>query len=129
MYLEKFIGKQVSIDLTEEAKDLLVMDMFYETKKYRENSLIMSKLVAVDEIGLWIEGFKSGTILADEEGNKLPEDKQVTKEFTTHVLIPWSYISGIFIIEDENMGKFKIGFEEPKEVAKVEIMDRGKLGF
>lgn len=48
-YLDEHIGKNIVIDLTEEARQDRNMKAFYETHK--SNAYIMNKLVSVDPLG------------------------------------------------------------------------------
>ncbi|MBO8169976.1 MAG: hypothetical protein H0Z35_12450 [Thermoanaerobacteraceae bacterium] len=109
MYLEQFIGQNVYIELNDEARQDRTMKLFYNTHRH-DGGYIMNKLLAVDEIGVWIEGFQEVTILADDEGNLLPKEQQRKEEVVASVLIPWNYIRGIFVLNDPAVSNKKIGF-------------------
>lgn len=106
MYLQKYIGHYVNFDLTEVARQDRTMKLFYGTDKY--DSLIRNKLIAVDELGIWVEGFKETTIYADDNGNELEKPK---KEWLTfHVLVRWEYLKGVFVVDNPDVNEKKIGF-------------------
>lgn len=91
-YLDEHIGKNIVIDLTEEARQDRNMKAFYETHK--SNAYIMNKLVSVDPLGAWLEGYQEATKFRDEYNNPIPEDEQTQEWITVSVLIPWNYLRG-----------------------------------
>jgi len=76
------------------------------------NDIICNKLLGVDEIGIWLEGFVTGTVYGDkdEDGNVIELQKPEKKDFRMGVLIPWNNIDGIFTHAEKNMFNKKIGF-------------------
>lgn len=108
MYLDNYIGKYVIFDLVKSARQDRTMKIFYETNK--EEGYIRNKLIAVDHLGIWVEGFKETTIFYDDEMNKLDSP---TKEWITfHVLIRWEYLKGVYVVDNPDVNQAKIGFTD-----------------
>jgi len=107
MYLQNFIGLDIYVRLNELGKQNRTLKMFYAV-----NDIICNKLLGVDEVGIWLEGFVTGTVYGDkdENGNVINLEKPEEKELRMGVLIPWSNIDDIFTPTEENMFNKKIGF-------------------
>lgn len=69
MYLEKYVGNYVIFKLNKVAREDKTMRLFYNAADH--HGFIQNKLVAVDGLGIWVQGFLETEILADENGNKL----------------------------------------------------------
>lgn len=107
MYLQTQIGKQVCVKLKPEALKDPTMDMFYETNKYK--GYIQNKLISVDEVGVWLEGWLQGvTKYRDDNGKEI---EPTNEDLITTVMIPWGYIEGIFIIKNQKLQPENIGFK------------------
>jgi len=106
MYLETYVGNYVTFNLIDSAKHEKTLNVFYDTEK--NDDLIRNKLIAVDQLGIWVEGFKNTTIFYDDNMTKL--EKPIEKYITFHVLIRWEYLGGIFVVENPEFNEKKIGF-------------------
>ncbi|QXE02779.1 hypothetical protein [Terribacillus sp. DMT04] len=109
MYLEKYIGNNVIVNLNDEAREDKMMKMFYNTSS-QDKGMIMNKLHGVDGIGIWIDGFKTTTLFVDENLKPLPNGEEVVEDMPYHVLIPWAYIQGVSVIEDPKLDK-RVGYK------------------
>lgn len=106
MYLEKYIGHYVTFSLSDLARAEKTMEMFYRSNNNAD--LIRNKLVAVDQLGMWVEGFQETTILVDDEGNNIENPK---KEWITyHVLVRWEYVEGVFVVDNPELNEKRIGY-------------------
>ncbi|CAM4053423.1 hypothetical protein L1N85_19870 [Paenibacillus alkaliterrae] len=82
------------------------MKLFYESD--RNDSLIRNKLIAVDNLGMWVEGFQETTIYKDDDGNEILPP--IVEFVTYHVLVSWSYVESVFVVENPQVNEKKIGF-------------------
>ena len=65
-----------------------------------EDGPFFCKVVAVDEIGIWVENKNFVTIeIKDSKGRYIPKANQETKKQVVDVLIPWRNISCIVLYE------------------------------
>ena len=106
MYLEKYIGYHVTFDLVEAVRHDRTLRVFYETD--RHNGYIRNKLIAVDKLGIWVEGFKNTKIYKDDDGNDIIPPKE--EELNFHLLIRWEYLQGVFVVAEPELNDKKIGF-------------------
>jgi hypothetical protein len=86
-YLEKYIGKVITVQITSDALDDKMIQMFFPTPKNRK--FIGGKLDGVDELGVWLEG----KVLFKNE------------ERTASVLIPHRFIVNVCRINGEEPPK------------------------
>lgn len=65
-------------------------------------------MTGIDNEGIWIGNpeYELG-IWWDEEGNLIPEHKQVKEKVKTNILISWRYIKALMAVEDERFQKAK----------------------
>lgn len=109
MHLENFIGKEINIKLNSQADDNSVLNLFFDSREINTN-----KLISVDEIGIWVEGFIEGTVYGDinEAGEVVPKEHPETEFFPMGVLVSWGYIEGIFVASDPTLFQTKkVGFK------------------
>lgn len=106
LYLEEYIGHHVTFELTDQAKDEKLMKSFYKSDK--NPGYIRNKLIATDQLGLWVQGFKETTTYFDDDMIELIEPR--TEMVTYHVLVRWEYIRGVFVVENPSKTEKKIGF-------------------
>jgi hypothetical protein len=107
LYIEQYVGHYVTFDLLEAAKQDRTMKLFYESD---QGHYVRNKLIAVDQLGIWVEGFRETTIYYDDQMNELVNPK---KEWITyHVLIRWEYLQGVFVVENPSLNEKKIGFDK-----------------
>ena len=104
MFLDRHIDKNIIVKINTLGATDKTVKMFFET-----GSLIQNKLLGVDEVGIWLEGFITATINRDDDNNELPEP--IEKEVTTSVLIRWDYIECLFLVNEQNANKNSIGFK------------------
>lgn len=109
-YLKNFIGRVITVDLTDEARKDRMMKLFYETGTH--DDFIGNKLLGVDNIGIWLEGFKTVTRLLDKDGKDIPKAERESENVTVSVFINYGYIRGIAIINDPSINAKMIGFKE-----------------
>lgn len=108
MHLSNFIGNYVTFDLLETAREDRTLKLFYDTANKSNGSFIRNKLIAVDQLGMWIEGFQETTFYYDDNGNKLDEPK--SEWVTYQVLVRWEYVQGAFVVDNPNIFEKKMGF-------------------
>jgi hypothetical protein len=101
MQLEELKGKLVLFKLSEEIRSDLSLFQIYKDE-------LWAIVTGIDDIGVWIENpaYELG-IWWDENGNLIPQDKQVKEKVKTNVLIFWRYIKGIMDVEDGRFQKVK----------------------
>ncbi|CAJ1314513.1 hypothetical protein [Paenibacillus nuruki] len=106
-YLKQYVGKNIYVDLTKEGKADKILKMVYDVDRHQD--LLGDKLLGVDSIGIWLEGFHNVTYFYDTEGNPISENNQVSKKEELSVLVRYEYIKGIMLINDQTVNQ-KIGF-------------------
>lgn len=71
-----------------------------------EDGPFFCKVVAVDEIGLWIENNRFVTVeIRDSRGRFIPEEKQEPVTHTVSILLPWRLVHTVVRFEDPDIGK------------------------
>ena len=101
MQVEHLVGKLVLFKFSEEVRHDLSLFQIYKDE-------IWAVVTGVDNEGIWIENpaYELG-IWWDEQGNLIPQDKQVKEKVKTNILIPWRFIEGLMSVEDERFQKLK----------------------
>lgn len=105
MFLSNYIGESIFVSLRKGSEHNAVLSYFFDT-----DSIIFDKLMAVDELGIWLEGYGTVTKLIDETGEEIPEDKQVGEKRTTSVLVRWEYIDDVYVLNQEEKKEVPLGF-------------------
>jgi len=101
MQVEHLVGKLVLFKFSEEVRHDLSLFQIYKDE-------IWAVVTGLDNEGIWIENpaYELG-IWWDEQGNLIPQDKQVKEKVKTNILIPWRFIEGLMSVEDERFQKLK----------------------
>lgn len=101
MQLENLKGKLALFKFSEQIRhDLSLFQIFKDE--------LWAVVTGIDDIGIWIENPKYELgIWWDEDGNLIPQDKQVKEKLKANILIPWCYIKGLMSVEDERFQKLK----------------------
>ena len=101
MQVEHLVGKLVLFKFSEEVRHDLSLFQIYKDE-------IWAVVTGVDNEGIWIENpaYELG-IWWDEQGNLIPQDKQVKEKVKTNILILWRFIEGLMSVEDERFQKLK----------------------
>lgn len=108
MFLQQHIGKIIAIKLRKGVANQDIFKILY--RDITDDTLIMEKLIDVDELGLWIEGSGYMTVETDENGNLIPSEVRKRELVTAHNLVRWEYIEGVFVLEQDKIENKKIGF-------------------
>lgn len=89
-----------------------------------EDGPFFCKVVAVDEIGIWVENKNFVTIeIKDSMGRYIPKAKQETKKQVVDVLIPWRNISCIVLYEGSE------GEAAAEKIVREAGPDDSRIGF
>jgi hypothetical protein len=101
MQVEELKGKLVLFKFSEETRGDLSLFQIYKDE-------IWAVVTGTDAEGIWIENpaYELG-IWWDEQGNLIPQDKQVKEKVKTNILIPWRYIKVLMSVDDERFQKVK----------------------
>jgi len=101
MQVEHLVGKLVLFKFSEEVRHDLSLFQIYKDE-------IWAVVTGVDNEGIWIENpaYELG-IWWDEQGNLIPQDKQIKEKVKTNILIPWRFIEALMSVEDERFQKLK----------------------
>lgn len=101
MRVEDLKGKLVLFKFSEEIRSDLPLFQIYKDE-------IWAVVMGVDNEGIWIENpaYELG-IWWDENGNLIPQDKQIKEKVKTNILISWRYIEALMSVEDERFQKVK----------------------
>ena len=101
MQVEHLVGKLVLFKFSEEVRHDLSLFQIYKDE-------IWAVVTGVDNEGIWIENpaYELG-IWWNEQGNLIPQDKQVKEKVKTNILILWRFIEGLMSVEDERFQKLK----------------------
>ncbi|MFH0739046.1 MAG: hypothetical protein V2A59_04210 [Candidatus Omnitrophota bacterium] len=94
MQLEELKGKLVLFKFSEEIRmDLPLFQIFKDE--------IWAVVAGVDNEGVWIENpaYELG-IWWDENGNLIPENKQVKEKVKANIFVSWRYIKALMNIDD-----------------------------
>ena len=84
---------------------------------------VFCRVVAVDEIGLWVENKNFVTIeIRDSKGRFVPKEEQVQERHVVNLLLPWRCIQTVVMFAEQDADKVArdILGEEGEE---------GKIGF
>ncbi len=109
MYLQNHIGQNVTIKVKKGIAGQDILRILY--RNLSDDSLIVEKLIGVDEVGIWIEGSGYMTVEADENGNPIPVEDRKRELVIANNLIRWEYIEGVFVLQ-KDMNNKKIGFSK-----------------
>ncbi len=96
MFLEECVGQIIYIRLNETARHDATLSMFINA-----DTFVGTKLVAVDELGLWLE------ILLE---TKTTTEATETLMLTSVVLIKWNFLDGVFVPEKPHLVERHMGF-------------------
>jgi hypothetical protein len=101
MQIEDLKGKLVLFKFSEEIRADLSLFQLYKDE-------IWAVVTGVDNEGLWIENpaYELG-IWWDEEGNLVPQDRQVKERVKASIFFPWRYLKALMSVEDERFQKVK----------------------
>ena len=101
MQLEDLKGKLVLFKFSEEIRLDLSLFQIYKDE-------VWAVVTGVDTEGIWIENpaYELG-IWWDEQGNLIPQDKQVKEKVKTNIFVFWRYIKGFMSVDDERFQKLK----------------------
>ena len=97
-YLESHVGKEIIIKLNNHGASDPTLRAAFSTSSY-----IINRLLGVDAIGIWLEGFIS---VRERDG----ETYENGREEPVSVLIRWEYLEGVFKFEDPAVQSGNIGF-------------------
>ncbi len=96
MFLEECVGQIIYVRLNETAKHDATLNMFVNA-----DTFVGTKLVAVDELGLWME------VLLE---TKAPTETAEIQMLTSVVLIKWNFLDGVFVPEKPHLVERHMGF-------------------
>jgi hypothetical protein len=101
MQVEDLKGKLVLLRFSEEIKADLPLFQIYKDE-------LWAMVSGIDNEGIWIENpeYELG-VWWDENGNLIPQQKQVKEKVKTNILISWRYIKVLMSVEDERFQKVK----------------------
>lgn len=108
-YLQNHIGKVIHVGLNTSGKKDRTMIRFFETDR-NGDSWIGNKLLGVDSLGIWIEGFSKITRYVDSNNDPIPDDQLKSEFASCSVFIPYGYIEGMTFINDPALNESSIGF-------------------
>jgi len=93
--VEELKGKLVLFKFTDDIRPDLALFQIYKEE-------IWAVVTGVDNEGIWIENpaYELG-IWWDQNGNLIPQNKQVTEKFKTNIFMPWRYIKAFMSVEDK----------------------------
>lgn len=101
MRLEELKGKLVLFKFSDEIKQDLPLFQIYKDE-------VWAVVTGIDDMGIWIENssYELG-IWWDEQGNLIPQHKQVKEKVKTDILIAWRYIKALMSVDNERFQKVK----------------------
>jgi hypothetical protein len=101
MQIEELKGKLVLFKFSEEIRPDLSLFQIYKDE-------IWAVVTGIDTEGIWIQNpaYELG-IWWDENGNLIPQDKQVKEKVKTDIFIFWRHIKGLMSVDDERFQKVK----------------------
>ncbi len=101
MQIGDLVGKLVLFKFSEQLRADLPLFQIYKDE-------IWAVVTGIDDEGIWIENpsYELG-IWWDENGNLIPQDKQVVEKVKTNIFIFWRYIKGLMSVNDERFQKVK----------------------
>jgi hypothetical protein len=101
MQVEDLVGKLVLFKFSEEIRPDLPLFQVYKDE-------VWAVVTGIDNEGVWIEypAYELG-IWWDENGELIPQHKQVKEKVMANILIPWRYIKILMSVDDERFQKVK----------------------
>jgi hypothetical protein len=101
MQVEDLKGKLALFKFSEEISQDLPLFQIYKDEAW-------AVVTGIDTEGIWIENpaYELG-IWWNDEGNLIPQDKQVKEKVRANILIPWRYIKAVMNVDDERFQKVK----------------------
>lgn len=101
--MESWVGKKACILLENDGKDFEKWHMNYPE--------ISTEVLSIEEyVGIWVANSTlEFTFKIDKEGKHIPEEKQKSEKGNARVLIPWRFIKGILVLDDERARVIKTG--------------------
>lgn len=89
-----------------------------------EEGPFFCKVVAVDEIGIWVENKNFVTIeIKDAKGRYIPKEEQEPRKQTVNILIPWKSITCIVLYEGSE------GAAAVEKIVREAGPDDSRIGF
>lgn len=89
-----------------------------------EEGPFFCKVVAVDEIGMWVENQNFVTIeVMDAEGRSVPKEKRKQEKHTVNILLPWRNVRAV-VAYAEGEGEQVI-----RKIIEEGGSDNGRIGF
>lgn len=107
MYLQQHLGEYVALKLRRGISQQDTFRILY--RDLSDTGMIIEKLIAADELGVWIEGEGYMTAECDEDGKTIPVQERKRELVTAINLVRWEYIEGIFVLQKDVKTK-QIGF-------------------
>ena len=101
MQVEELKGKLVLFKFSEEIRTDLSLFQVYKDE-------VWAIVTGVDTEGIWIENpaYELG-IWWDQQGNLIPQDKQIKEKVKSNIFIFWRYIKGLMSVDDERFQKMR----------------------
>jgi len=101
MQVENLVGKLILFKFSESIRGDLSLFQIYKDE-------VWAVVTGLDNEGIWIENpaYELG-IWWDEEGNLIPQEKQVKEKVKTNIFIAWPYIKAMMSVDDERFQKLK----------------------
>ena len=101
MQVEELKGKLVLFKFSEEIRTDLSLFQVYKDE-------VWAIVTGVDTEGIWIENpaYELG-IWWDQQGNLIPQDKQIKEQVKSNIFIFWRYIKGLMSVDDERFQKMR----------------------
>lgn len=82
------------------------------------------KVVAVDEVGMWVENKNFVTVeIMDSRGRVVPKEKQKPERHSVSVLLPWRNVQTV-VMYSEGEGEKAV-----KQIIEESGPDNGRIGF
>lgn len=101
MQIEELKGKLTLFKISDEIREDLSLFQIYKDE-------LWAVVTGIDNEGIWIENPKYEIgMWWDENGNLIPQDRQVKEKVRVNVLLLWRYIKGVMSVEDERFQKVK----------------------
>lgn len=85
--------------------------MFYYVVVGGKHPKISTEVLEVEEfVGIWVRNKKTEAVFKiNKDGSAMPEEEQKPEKVDANVLIPWKFIKGILVLEDERTQVVKTG--------------------
>jgi hypothetical protein len=89
-----------------------------------EEGLFFCRVVAVDEVGMWVENKNFITTeLSDSNGRNVPAKKRKPEHHVVNVLFPWRNVQTVVMFAEEDVDDIV------KDILEEEREGKGKIGF